>query len=77
MTNINSNEGSKTGEVSKSTLNALLVCNKRDQWNRCDECGKFIPYDDFYNGRAVRIMKTPDSELTVETYETLCRLHAH
>ena len=77
MTNINSNEGSKTGEVSKSTLNALLVCNKREIWNRCDKCGKFIPYNDFHNGKAVRFMETPDSELTVETYKTLCRLHAH
>ena len=77
MNEIKTIDSDKIADVSKSTLNALLVCNKREIWNRCDECGRFIPYDDFHNGMAVRYLKTPDSELSVETYETLCRLHAH
>jgi hypothetical protein len=40
-------------------------------WNRCDACGRFIPYEHF-DGRAVRRLVTPDSELTSETFETLC-----
>lgn len=48
---------------------------KRDAWNRCDECGKFIPMSDFDDG-AVRRLIYPDSYLTRETYETLCRTHS-
>jgi len=44
-------------------------------WNRCDVCGKFIALKDFDNG-AIRTLLTPDSELTKETYETLCIKHA-
>lgn len=46
----------------------------REPWNRCDDCGRFIALDDFDKG-AVRRLIYPDSELTRETYETLCRLH--
>lgn len=44
-------------------------------WNRCDVCGKFIAMDDFDNG-AVRELITPDSYLTDEEWETLCKKHA-
>lgn len=44
---------------------------KRDAWNRCDDCGKFIALDDFDNG-AIREMILPDSDFSVETYRTLC-----
>jgi hypothetical protein len=40
-------------------------------WNRCDACGRFIPYEHF-DGRAVRRLATPDSESTGETFETVC-----
>jgi len=43
-------------------------------WNRCDECGRFIAFKDFDNG-AVRRLIYPDSELTCETWETLCKNH--
>jgi CRISPR/Cas system-associated protein Cas10 (large subunit of type III CRISPR-Cas system) len=45
------------------------------QWNRCDVCGKFISFADFESGKALRIMVTPDSDYTAETFETLCRDH--
>lgn len=45
-------------------------------WNRCDECGKFIALDDFGDGGAVRVLVTPDSEYTSETFKTLCAKHA-
>ncbi len=45
------------------------------RWNRCDVCGKFIPYHDFDSGLAVRYMKTPDSHYTAETWGTLCKNH--
>ena len=48
----------------------------RETWNRCDQCGQYIALADFGNG-AVRRLIFPDSEYTRETYETLCRKHAH
>ncbi len=45
------------------------------RWNRCDVCGRFISYQDFDDGLAIRYMKTPDSHYTAETYVTLCREH--
>jgi hypothetical protein len=44
-------------------------------WNRCDSCGRFIALMDFDKG-AVRRLIYPDSELTCETWETLCIDHA-
>lgn len=40
-------------------------------WNRCDVCGKFISFKDFTNG-AIHKMILPDSEVSIETWETLC-----
>jgi ribosomal protein S14 len=45
---------------------------KRDIWNRCDECGRFISYEDFGNG-AINNLIHPDTEFTCEKYETLCK----
>lgn len=42
---------------------------------KCDVCGKFIGYSDLESGKAICIMKYPESELTTETYETLCEEH--
>lgn len=42
---------------------------------KCDVCGRFISYSDLHSGRAICEMKYPESELTVETYETLCKDH--
>jgi hypothetical protein len=47
---------------------------KRDPWNRCDACGKFIAMDDFDKG-AVRHMVMPDSDRSSEEWETLCVEH--
>lgn len=44
---------------------------KEKPWNRCDVCGKFIPFDHFSKG-AIRYMTTPDTALTSESYTTLC-----
>ena len=49
---------------------------RRDVWNRCDECGRFIPLQDFADGEASRELVTPDSLVTRETFETLCKLHS-
>ena len=48
---------------------------KRDPWNRCQVCGKFIPYADFENGKAINDMVTPDSDLSSESWDTRCRVH--
>ena len=42
-------------------------------WNRCDICGKFIPIKDFDLGKARRVMTTPDSDFSSESYETTCK----
>ena len=42
---------------------------------KCDVCGQFIPYSDLRSGEASCEMVFPDSEMSVETYETLCFKH--
>lgn len=44
-------------------------------WNSCDECGRFIPYQDFADGHAQRLLATPSSEFSDETYDTFCKMH--
>lgn len=47
-------------------------------WNRCDVCGRFIAlsaFDCCSRRRAVRNLIYPDSEVTRETWETLCPDH--
>lgn len=51
------------------------MSEREDVWNRCDVCGRFIPMEDFENGRAYRHLVTPDSEHTREEWETLCYKH--
>ena len=43
---------------------------------KCDECGKFISFDDLESGMATRKLITPDSNYSNEEYETLCKNHA-
>ena len=48
-----------------------------DNWNRCDDCGRFIAFYDFKRGAAVRRLLTPDAlQGFRETWETLCPEHA-
>lgn len=42
---------------------------------KCDHCGRFISWEDFYEGHAVRRLVYPDSHLTAEEYETVCPRH--
>lgn len=42
---------------------------------KCDVCGKFIPYGDLDNRKAVHKMILPDSDYSIETWETLCKEH--
>lgn len=44
-------------------------------WNKCQECGRFIPYADFDSGKALNRMVTPDSDVSEEEWEILCRDH--
>lgn len=48
---------------------------RRDLWNKCEVCGRIISYADLASGKAIHNMKTPDSEVSFETWETLCRDH--
>jgi hypothetical protein len=50
---------------------------KHDPWNRCDVCGRFIPLDHFEDhGGAIRKLLTPDSDRSIEEWETLCIEHS-
>lgn len=42
---------------------------------KCDECGRFIAWDDLVAGLAYRELDTPDSHFTAESYTTLCKKH--
>lgn len=53
----------------------LPAGTKKKKWNRCDVCGKFIPFKHFEKNMASRVLIFPDSYVTVETYETLCKKH--
>lgn len=53
-----------------------LVRRKRDLWNKCQECGRLISYDDIQSGKATHTMLTPDSDVSYESWETLCRDHS-
>jgi hypothetical protein len=44
-------------------------------WNRCDVCGRFIPVQDFAEGKALHRLVEPDSDLGNERLETLCHKH--
>ena len=47
-----------------------------DTWNKCVECGQFVPFDDFITGAAINTLITPDSEFSAERFEVLCRKHS-
>lgn len=38
----------------------------------CDNCGKFISYEHLMSSEAKHSLVTPDSDLTKETWESLC-----
>jgi hypothetical protein len=42
---------------------------------RCDVCGCYIPFEHLADETALRRLVYPDSEFTIETYETLCWKH--
>lgn len=42
---------------------------------KCDQCGRFISYEDLRSGRAKNVMVLPESEYSQETWETLCPEH--
>ena len=39
---------------------------------RCDDCGRFIPFDDIIDGKARHAMIEPDNEFGPELWESLC-----
>ncbi len=40
---------------------------------RCDYCGRFIALQDLIDGTATNEMTLPDSEISDETFETICK----
>ena len=52
-----------------------MVRRKRYLWNKCQECGRLISYSDIETGKAINRMITPDSDVSYESWETLCRDH--
>ena len=52
-----------------------MVRRKRYLWNKCQECGRLISYSDIETGKAINRMITPYSDVSYESWETLCRDH--
>jgi hypothetical protein len=46
---------------------------KNNNWFKCSKCGKFISYNDFNLNLATWRIITPDSECSIEKFETLCK----
>jgi hypothetical protein len=44
----------------------------RDDKIKCDECGRFVGGQDLIDGKALHHCVLPDSEFSVETWESLC-----
>lgn len=40
---------------------------------KCDHCGRFISTEDLQKGEAHNKMVYPESDLTEETYESVCK----
>lgn len=40
---------------------------------KCDYCGKFISYIDLQEDKAYHLMKTPDSLISTEEWESCCK----
>lgn len=49
--------------------------NKKEIPLKCSVCGRFVSYADLASGKASNSMVTPDSDLSFETWETLCPKH--
>ncbi len=47
----------------------------KDTWNKCEVCGRFIPYSDIDKGAAIHRELEPSSHFGPEKWETLCKLH--
>lgn len=45
---------------------------RHQAWNRCDDCGRFIPMSDFDSGKAERRLSSADTAFSCEGYVTLC-----
>ena len=39
---------------------------------KCDECGKYISFNDLYEGKATHYLVTPDSSVSCERWESYC-----
>lgn len=48
---------------------------RRNLWNKCHKCGRIVPYTDFESGKAINRMLTPESDVSYESWEILCRDH--
>lgn len=55
-------------------IDMLLEGNKMNYF-RCDECGRFISYEDLDSGKATHYMILPDSAYTTEIWATYCKEH--
>ena len=61
--------------VQTKTMARKVMKIKRNIWNRCDVCGKFISCKDFLCHKALRVIESVDSCYSTESYITLCKTH--
>lgn len=69
------NKPNKSAGVPGVAVQCMVVRRRRDLWNKCHECGRIISYDDFASGQAINRLITPDSDVSSEAWEILCRKH--
>jgi hypothetical protein len=52
---------------------AARAVMRRDAWNRCDYCGRFISYDDFEDGEArAEVGTSYDGDEYVDYWHVAC-----
>lgn len=57
-------------EITDILMTQAAKGRRTPAWNRCDRCGRFIGLNEFVAGTAVRVLLTPDSHYSKETYDT-------
>ena len=68
-------DNTENAEQPEARRSLHAVGGRRDLWNKCHECGRIIPYADFEIGKALNRMISPDSDVSMEEWEILCREH--
>jgi hypothetical protein len=61
--------------LTDNSSTCLVPTNFKDIFmpNKCDDCGKFISWNDIENGDAISLIH-PDTEFNSEWHESVCKI---